>query len=513
MNSLKKIFIFVIAGLVLLIAACGSDDPGYGDNEYNSEAYIQTEVTPVLTPMPDATPLPAWTPPMLPFPGGPPAGSSGVQEYIVTTEPVSYLPIPADLFELPITRRTISAGLNVSAAITEDGDMFVWGGFRTPDRWWFISYIMWSADNETLFLLDADGNEFKHYGMSGDGRNFYLICYYTSRRHNINTLDIQDEAGNPFTFDDFVQMQVYAMYFLLNPRQMAENAVSVRAVSDVWGTHIINEDGALVFFGGYRLDEDGEIYRSDDILYENVADFVAGRHSLHYGMIWTQFVYVDYGVLQTDGTFYFITAAGGTRRLFDANIIALEYGTGHMLFLAYNGQLWARGSGAAVGVLHHQSTFPPALVMENVAHIAVSDRHSMAVTKDGRLYAWGRNVQGQLGNGSRHPQNLPVFIMDNVIAIAAGDEHSMAITADGVLWGWGCNRFGQVGYGSDALHTRPVQVMGDVAAVSAGYGHTLALTSDGTLWAWGNNINGQLGDGTRENRAEPVQVMTGVMLP
>ena len=93
----------------------------------------------------------------------------------------------------------------------------------------------------------------------------------------------------------------------------------------------------------------------------------------------------------------------------------------------------------------------------------------------------------------------------------------MAIKTDGTLWAWGRNTEGQLGDGTTTDRTSPVQVLDRVAAVSAGTGHTMAIKTDGTLWAWGSNGSGQLGDGTGgfygDRRTSPGHVMDGVMLP
>jgi alpha-tubulin suppressor-like RCC1 family protein len=185
--------------------------------------------------------------------------------------------------------------------------------------------------------------------------------------------------------------------------------------------------------------------------------------------------------------------------------------------LAYNYELFGSGSGFAVGVINRNEILPPTLILENVAQIAAAAEHSMALTHDNRLYAWGRNTEGRLGIGSRVNNPTPTFVMDNVIAIAAGERSSFAITSDGTLYGWGCNRFGQLGIenANPALpsQTRPVPIMENIALVSAGAAHTLAVTHDGVLYAWGRNTSGQVGDGTNYNRFEPIRIMEGVKLP
>jgi len=73
----------------------------------------------------------------------------------------------------------------------------------------------------------------------------------------------------------------------------------------------------------------------------------------------------------------------------------------------------------------------------------------------------------------------------------------MALKKDGSLWGWGYNGNGQLGLCDTRQRLSPTEVCADTrwAAVSCGNGSTLAITSSGRLLAWGYNGNGQLGLG------------------
>ena len=73
---------------------------------------------------------------------------------------------------------------------------------------------------------------------------------------------------------------------------------------------------------------------------------------------------------------------------------------------------------------------------------------------------------------------------------------------DGTLWAWGANQEGQLGLGDTSNRDSPTEVgsASDWAAVSCGAAHTLAVKKDGTLWAWGANQDGQLGLGDNDNR-------------
>ncbi|RKH89101.1 hypothetical protein D7Y21_11835 [Corallococcus sp. AB045] len=92
--------------------------------------------------------------------------------------------------------------------------------------------------------------------------------------------------------------------------------------------------------------------------------------------------------------------------------------------------------------------------------------------------------------------------------LGAGGYHSLALRQDGTAWACGRNVEGQLGDGTVTNRPTPVQVPGltGVAALAASHNHTLALRQDGTVWAWGWNPYGQLGDGTTTQRLTPVQV-------
>ncbi|MEW2626397.1 hypothetical protein, partial [Streptomyces sp. NPDC048106] len=146
--------------------------------------------------------------------------------------------------------------------------------------------------------------------------------------------------------------------------------------------------------------------------------------------------------------------------------------------------------------------------------ISTRDFHNLALTSDGRVLAWGGNSVGELGDGTTTNRTTPVYTDlpagTTVTAIAAGSEHSLALTSDGRVLAWGSNYYGQLGDGTTTDRHTPVEVHlpagTTVTAISAGYHHNLALTSDGRILAWGSNDRGQLGDGTTTNSSTPVEV-------
>ncbi len=137
------------------------------------------------------------------------------------------------------------------------------------------------------------------------------------------------------------------------------------------------------------------------------------------------------------------------------------------------------------------------------------DDHTLALKKDGTLWAWGANDQGQLGLGSPGAADTtsPVRVGSDAdwAAIAAGDDYSAALKTDGTLWTWGHGQFGQLGHGSTSGIAVPTQVTtgsgpDTFTAFACGSGrdssHMLAVKTDGSLWGWGYQYSGELGQGT-----------------
>ena len=141
-----------------------------------------------------------------------------------------------------------------------------------------------------------------------------------------------------------------------------------------------------------------------------------------------------------------------------------------------------------------------------------------ALRRDGTVWAWGYNLDGELGNGTNTDSSTPVQVsrLTGITAIAGGSRAAYALRGDGTVWAWGNNSDGQLGNGiaTNASISTPVQVSGltGVTAIAGGYFAGYALRGDGTVRAWGSNTYGELGNGTTTNSSTPVQVsgLTGV---
>jgi alpha-tubulin suppressor-like RCC1 family protein/Flp pilus assembly pilin Flp len=130
-----------------------------------------------------------------------------------------------------------------------------------------------------------------------------------------------------------------------------------------------------------------------------------------------------------------------------------------------------------------------------------------------QLYAWGYNVEGQLGVGNiTDPQPSPSAIsnMTAINSVGAGLLHTLVIKAGGDVWSVGMNLYGELGrYGGNDLIT-PGQISGlsNIKAVAAGENFSVVLKSDGSVWTFGENTYGELGIGTATggSNTDPVQV-------
>jgi alpha-tubulin suppressor-like RCC1 family protein len=150
----------------------------------------------------------------------------------------------------------------------------------------------------------------------------------------------------------------------------------------------------------------------------------------------------------------------------------------------------------------------------HVTAISAGYNSGLALTRSGRVLAWGGNAAGQVGDGTAKDRHAPVYVRlpshTKITSIAAGYGTGYAVTSAGRLLAWGYNGMGGLGDGTTASRHTPVRVklpVGvKVTAATAGLAHALALTTGGRVLACGYNFYGQLGDGSTTDRHEPVFV-------
>ena len=211
--------------------------------------------------------------------------------------------------------------------------------------------------------------------------------------------------------------------------------------------------------------------------------------------------------LLSDGTVLPVTGSAGppVAGITTATAIACGAG-GHFLALLADGTVkaWGRNLEGQVGngAFAAQVTTPATVSgLAGVVAIAGGYNHSLALRNDGTVWTWGANGKGQLGDGSTTNRNLPVLVpsFPSVVRIAGGGDNSMALRSDGVPYVWGSNGFGELGSGTLAVthSVTPVTVAGLAGVIDMAIGARpdrstgFAVLADGSVKVWGNNGEGQ----------------------
>lgn len=220
-------------------------------------------------------------------------------------------------------------------------------------------------------------------------------------------------------------------------------------------------------------------------------------------------------VLQTDG----LAPLSGIK--------AIAAGGRHTLALKDDGTVLAWGSNARgqLGDGTIVNALKPVQVggLDSVVAIAAGGEFSLALKSDDTVWAWGSNSTGQLGDNSSETKLTPVQVLkiggaalSGIKAISAGGSHALAIDGAGKIWAWGYNAFGQLGDGSTTIRKGAVEVVltsivGVPTAISAGVDHSLAVIG-GFVYGWGYNKHGQLGNGAVLGSELPVKTLKEVVV-
>ena len=156
--------------------------------------------------------------------------------------------------------------------------------------------------------------------------------------------------------------------------------------------------------------------------------------------------------------------------------------------------------------------------------------HGCATSPDGVVHCWGRNHNGQLGDGTVEDQHRPVRVAADAPlgTVVTGDDFVCGLKPSGAAICWGGNGRGQLGIGTRGpLQCRfgnyceplpsPVEGGRQFKAIAAGIAHACAIGIDGAAFCWGQALDGELGatPGTRDRddgrcSAHPLTVQGGL---
>jgi uncharacterized repeat protein (TIGR02543 family) len=209
-------------------------------------------------------------------------------------------------------------------------------------------------------------------------------------------------------------------------------------------------------------------------------------------------------------------------------ISQIESGQEHSSALSSNGRvfIWGKNLNGAIGDGTTINREKPVEITsqfalnegETIVQLSLGYHHSSALSSDGRVFMWGENYHGQLGDGTESHKYTPTDITaqfgletgETITQIELGINSSSAITSYGRLFLWGGNNLG--GQGTERIIPTEITSQfylneGDaITQIAFGHFHTLAVSLEGRIFTWGYNPYGQLGDGTTLEKYEPIEI-------
>jgi alpha-tubulin suppressor-like RCC1 family protein len=221
-----------------------------------------------------------------------------------------------------------------------------------------------------------------------------------------------------------------------------------------------------------------------------------------------------------DSTKTFAVTPVAVRQPTGVTFSAIAAGANHTCALATTGQAycWGYGGDGAVGNNSSLGSRIPVAVQQpsgvTFTSITTEYNHSCGLTSAGQAYCWGYNFYGQLGDSTTvSPRKVPVAVVQGGLAFAGlttGASHTCGVTSAGQAYCWGRNTQGQFGDGTltgALVPTAVSQPLGvSYGTIAGGSEQTCGLDGVGQTWCSGRNDYSQLGDGSTTRRTSPVAV-------
>lgn len=216
---------------------------------------------------------------------------------------------------------------------------------------------------------------------------------------------------------------------------------------------------------------------------------------------------------------------GLVTQLKEKNIIYVDCGDFHSIALGSDGKLYSWGGGGShfnkgqCGLGHTNDTDEPTIIKslrsKEIVKVSCGGYHTLALTSQNELYAWGGGLHGELGSGDFLNSASPQLVLfpwvkkdgediKEILNISGGGHHSLVLTANGEVFSFGFASHGQLGLGNVINYCEPQPISylkhKKVSEIVAGWNHSLILTEEGDVWSCGYGFYGQLGLGDDEPR-------------
>ncbi|MDO8604931.1 MAG: hypothetical protein Q7R40_00210 [Phaeospirillum sp.] len=196
-------------------------------------------------------------------------------------------------------------------------------------------------------------------------------------------------------------------------------------------------------------------------------------------------------------------------------------------------KMWGQSSNYCVGDMSNSNVINPQPVSFDpnnpptfpIVQVATCYMTNYALDSAGRVFAWGYNSYGQLGQGDttnraiatqinwfvQQGVQIAAIIVAREGGVSASNGSAWFLTTTGTVYGVGYNAYGQLGNGTTSNSSLPARcgTISGIAKVFVGgmdMASVFAIDTGNKLWAWGYNAYGQLGLGDATNRSTPMQV-------
>ncbi|XP_054721916.1 E3 ubiquitin-protein ligase HERC2-like [Uloborus diversus] len=211
----------------------------------------------------------------------------------------------------------------------------------------------------------------------------------------------------------------------------------------------------------------------------------------------------------------------------DLEVVDIACGGAHSACITSSGELytWGKGRYGRLGHGDSEDQLKPKrvelLVNYNVTDVACGsgDAQTLCITDDDCVWSFGDGDYGKLGRGGSDGCKIPVKIDTltgvGVMKVECGSQFSVALTKSGSVYTWGKGDYHRLGHGTDDHVRRPRKVSAlhnkRVISIAVGSLHCVVCTDSGEVYTWGDNNEGQLGDGSTSaiQRPKLVPALTG----